>query len=71
MNKSDFIIVGDTEKYKGCLVCVTAAKTFEEAEKELEHKINNPTENDKRIMAGHTNFRVKEIEADDCWWRWE
>lgn len=31
--------------------------------------LNNPTENDKRLMAGHSNFRIKEVPAKDCWWR--
>ena len=68
MNNSDFIIVGDTEKYKGCLVFV-AGRTEERANEVLERMLNNPTENDKRLMAGHTNFRIKEVPAKDCWWR--
>lgn len=65
---SDFVIIGDTEDYKDCLVCVTAAKTYEEAEKRLESMLTNPTENDKKLMERHNNFRIEEIERENCWW---
>lgn len=68
MANSDFIIIGDTEKYEGCLVCV-AGDTQEKAEKELERMKNNPTEKDKRLIEGHTNLRIKEVPAENCWWR--
>lgn len=67
MNNSDFIIVGDTDIGE-CLVCV-AGTTEERANEVLEKMLNNPTENDKRLMAGHSNFRIKEVPAEDCWWR--
>ena len=67
MNNSDFIIVGDTDRGE-CLVFV-AGRTKERANEVLDRMLNNPTENDKRIMAGHSNFRIKEIPAKDCWWR--
>ena len=68
MNDSDFIIVGDTEYFKECLVFV-AGKTYDEAEKCLKRMLENPTENDKRLMKGHSNFRIQEVEAAECWWR--
>ena len=64
---SRFIIVGDTDQYEGCLVCV-AGSTQEKAEETLDRMLNAPTENDKRIMEGHRNFRVKEVEKEKCWW---
>ena len=67
MNNSDFIIVGDTERGE-CLVLVVGRKQ-EYAEEALERMLNNPTENDKRLMEGHSNFRIKEVPAEDCWWR--
>ena len=67
MNNSDFIIVGDTDRGE-CLVFV-AGRTKERANEVLERMLNNPTENDKRLMVGHTNFRIKEVPAEDCWWR--
>lgn len=68
MNDSDYIIVGDTERFGGCLICV-AGKTKESAEETLRRMINNPTENDKRLMGGHGNLRIKEVPAEKCWWR--
>lgn len=68
MNNSDFIIVGDAEEHRECLVCV-AGRTKERAEEVLNRMLTNPTENDKRIMERHNNFRIKEIAAEDCWWR--
>ena len=64
----DYVIIGDTDKYEGCLVCVTGS-TLERANEVLNRMLNNPTEHDKRMMSGHTNFRIKEVPAEDCWWR--
>ena len=64
---SRFIIVGDTDQYEGCLVC-TCGGDKHHAEVVLERMKNNPTENDKRIIKGHTNLRIKEVEQKDCWW---
>lgn len=65
----EYIIVGDTEKYKACLVCL-AGNTLEKAEQILERMLNNPTENDKRLMERHTNLHIKPVEDKDCWWRY-
>ena len=62
----DYVIVGDTEKYEGCLICIGG--TYENAEKRLDHMLNNPDENDKRLMIGHTNLRIEFVEEKDCWW---
>lgn len=64
---SDFVIVGDTDKYEGCLVCVCG--TYDNANKILHRMLNNPTENDKKIMNGHSNLRIEEVPEEDCWWR--
>ena len=62
MKDSDYIIVGDTERVEGCLICV-AGKTKETAEEVLNRMLTNPTENDKRLMFGHRNLRIKEVPA--------
>lgn len=67
MTNSDFIIVGDTENGE-CLVFVAGRKE-EWAKEALNRMLTNPTEYDKRLMKGHTNFRIKEVPAEDCWWR--
>ena len=63
----DYVIVGDTKEYEGCLVCV-AGNTLERATKALNQMLNNPTENDKKLMAEHTNFRIEFVEEKYCWW---
>lgn len=63
----DYIIVGDTEKYQDCLVCVTGS-TIERANEVLNRMLNNPTEHDKKMMYGHTNFRIEFVEEKYCWW---
>lgn len=65
---SDYIIVGDTEKYGECLIYVCSTK--ENAEKVLDQMLNNPTENDLRVMQGLTNLRIKEVPRENCWWRY-
>ena len=64
---SDYIIVGDTAKYKECLVYICGTK--DNAKKVLERMLNNPNANDKRIIEGHTNLRIKEVPRESCWWR--
>jgi hypothetical protein len=34
----------------------------------LYRMLNNPTDNDKRIIRGHTNLRIEEVSEEDCWW---
>lgn len=54
---SEYVIVGDTKNYDGCLVMVCRGdRNF--AEKVLQRMLNNPTQNDKRCMEGHTNLRI-------------
>jgi hypothetical protein len=66
MNDSEYIIKGDTEVITDCLVCVCG--TLENAQRCLERMINNPSENDKRLIARHTNLRIEEVAEKDCWW---
>lgn len=67
MSDFEYTIVGDTKKYKGCLVCV--CKGSEDMAKEvLDRMINNPTEDDKAMSKGHTNLRIKKVPKEDCWW---
>ena len=64
----NYVIVGDTEKYKNCLVTVCRSDKKEFAEKRLEQMLTNPTENDLRLMKGHTNFRIMEAKEEEQWW---
>ena len=64
---TEYIIIGDTEKYEGCLVTVVHG-TRERAEERLEQMLTAPTANDKILMEGHTNFRIKDVEEKDQWW---
>lgn len=64
---SNYIIVGDTEKYKECLVCV-CGNSQTKAQNTLSRMLNNPTENDKELIKGHTNLKVKTVPQDNCWW---
>lgn len=47
----EYIIVGDTERNKGCLV-FTCGESKGRAEEILKRITTSPTENDKRIMEG-------------------
>lgn len=60
-----YAIVGDTEKYKGCLICAVHGDK-ERAEAVLDRMLNAPTDSDKRNMEGHTNIRV--AQTDSAWW---
>ena len=62
----DYVIVGDTEKYDGCLVCVCFS--LENANETLNRMLNNPTDSDRRITQTYSNLRIKEVPEKDCWW---
>ena len=62
-----YIIAGDTEQYKGCLI-LSCGSDKEQAEATLERMLSDPTENDKKLMEGHTNIRIEETDKKDCWW---
>ena len=63
----EYIIKGDTERFDNCLVCVCGS-SLEDAEKTIRRMINDPTENDKRLIKDHTNLRIEEVVDEDCWW---
>ena len=65
---NEYIIIGDTDEYKDCLVCLCGT-SLKHAENVLYRMLNNPTENDKKLMERHRNFRIKEVADKDCWWR--
>ena len=64
---NEFIIIGDTAKYKGCLI-YTCGVTRLWAEQVLHRMLTNPTERDKEILQTHSNLRIKEVPGEDCWW---
>lgn len=66
---NEYVIIGDTEQYKDCLVCLCGS-SLKHAQKILKRMVNNPTNNDKRLMERHTNFRIKEVAEKDCWWNY-
>ena len=61
----EYIIIGDTEKYKDCLVYTCGTKR-EVAERRLAEILANPTADD--TLSRHSNFRIKEVEEKDQWW---
>ena len=65
---NEYIIVGDTERNKDCLIYICGLSE-DRAKEVLDRMINNPTENDKAISKGHTNLRIKEVKEENCWWR--
>lgn len=64
---NEYIIVGDTEKFKDCLVYV-CGKSIDHANNVLNKMLTNPDDNDKKVMKGLSNFRVIEVLEEDCWW---
>lgn len=64
---TEYIIIGDTAEYEGCLVYVIKG-TKEDAEKVLDRMLNNPDEYDLKKLEKHTNLRIKAVEKEDQWW---
>lgn len=65
----EYIIIGDTEQYKDCLVCLCGT-SLEHAQSILRRMLNNPNDNDKKLMKKQTNLRIKEVDEKDCWWNY-
>lgn len=65
--ENEYIITGETKEHGECLVYVCGTSRGN-AEKVLHRMLNNPNSNDIIVMKGHTNFRIREIEAKNCWW---
>ena len=61
----DYVIVGDTEEYKSCLIRI-CGESEEEANEVLNRMLTNPTEQDKEDLKKHTNVRIEL--AIDGWW---
>lgn len=63
----EYIIVGDTKDYEGCLIYV-CGRNKEHAEDVLKRVIESPSESDRKATKGHSNLRLKEVVSEDCWW---
>lgn len=63
----EYMIVGDTDKYEGCLIypCGISRKHAEEV---LDRVLNHPTENDLYCIKDHKNIRIKSTSKEKCWW---
>lgn len=61
----EYIIVGDTASYKGCLVAVCGGDR-KRAEQMMNRMVSNPSDNDKWITKGHFNLRIEQ--TDNGWW---
>ena len=64
---SEYIIVGDTKDYNGCLV-YTCGTSKDLAGDVLNRMHTQPTAEDRRIMETHSNLRIEQVESKDCWW---
>ena len=63
----EYIIVGDSEHYEGCLI-YTCGADREKAEEYLDRIIYSPTDNDIKATEGMTNLRIKEVSEEEEWW---
>ena len=69
MDNGDWIIQGDTEEYKNCLIYVCGQNELG-ARNCLNRMLNTPTDKDKQVMETHNNLRIKLVKPEDCWWRY-
>lgn len=69
MTGKEFIIIGDTKDYKGCLVCL-AGRTQERAEEVLAEVLAKKAEGKDESLNRHENLRIKEIDSKDGWWNY-
>lgn len=62
-----YTIVGDTAKYKDCLIYVLCGD-LAHAKQTLKRMLTNPNKDDLRVMEGHSNIRIAEVEDSKAWW---
>lgn len=65
----EYIIVGDTVKFKNCLISC-GFKDKEQAKRVLNRMLNNPMYEDECAMKGMNNIHVLEVESKNCWWNY-
>lgn len=63
----EYIIVGDTERYKECLV-FTCGKNKEHAESVLHKILTNPSKEEAFVIRNMKNLKVIVANGGDCWW---
>lgn len=62
-----YIIVGDTERYKECLIKVCSGDKVQ-AQKSLVKFLSGETEQDRKDLAKHTNIHLMHTDREDEWW---
>lgn len=64
MSKDNFeyVIVGDTKEYEGCLIYCCGNS------KEATKKTLNEVLSEKRYTDEFTNIRIETVPKEDCWW---
>lgn len=67
MQDFEYVIAGDTERHKDCLIR-PVGEDLEHAQEVLERMLNNPDSNDLKLMEGHTNIRIEKTKKENCWW---
>ena len=58
----NWIITGDADNFQDCLVRVCSSE--EDAKATLRRMLVSPTEEDKKLMDGHYNFRIEEVKGE-------
>ena len=63
----EYVIIGDTPIYTGCLLYVVGVSK-ERAEEVLNRMLNNPNVTDRYLMKDVTNIRISTVDKKNCWW---
>ena len=63
-----FVIAGDTENYKDCLVRVLYAGNREQAEQMFQRFMNSTDNYDIKLKNKFTNIRVECTDPANEWW---
>ncbi len=63
MSKYEYIIVGDTAEFEGCLVRLCGT-SYERALEVLEEVKRDGFKG----FSEHSNFRIEKVKSEDCWW---
>lgn len=67
VNIMQYVIKGDTKDFEDCLIYV-CGKSLITAKESLSRMLNNPNDNDKKLIKGVSNLRIEKVNDKDCWW---
>ena len=66
----EYVINGYSKSLNNSCLVYTCGKSKEHAEDVLHRMLSNPTDHDKAVMKGLTDFHIRTVNEEDAWWNY-